>query len=150
MPRPSSGEAKKAVANPKTCKEWLTDDRQAFESTVRALKATLFILPSEHDGLLMEKVNKIDSSLSEAIAKADKPTSRHRIAYLALNACGDVNELYQHMTAVSTGSEISPHKKSAYQAFDHLVDVLQLMTNALAKRAERDLRDFIAGCNDGR
>ncbi|ANO57565.1 hypothetical protein [Vibrio phage vB_VhaS-a] len=149
MPRPTDG-AKKAVPNPKKCKEWLIDDKQPLESTVRAIKATLFIIPSERDGLLMEMVNKIDSSLSEAIAKAGKPTEHHRIAYFALNACGDINELYQHMRAVTTSSEISPHKKEAYQAFCHLVNVLQLLTNALAKKAERDVRDFIAGCNDGR
>lgn len=118
--------------------------------TIDATQSALRVIPVERDGALMDYTNQIRNK-AEHVNKASTGNMPHdHLAFHCLDLCGVIMELHDHYSQLSYASDKDNIKPYIYKGVSALIDALVVQTDDLSRIAENKLKDFIAGCTDGR
>ena len=118
--------------------------------TIDATQSALRVINAEREGVLMDYTNQIRNK-AEHINKASTGNMPHdQLAFHCLDMCGVIMELHDHFGQLSYAADKGNIKPYIYKGVSALIDALVVQTDDLSRIAENKLKDFIAGCTDGR
>ncbi|UOX38364.1 hypothetical protein VpasPP24_24 [Vibrio phage Vpas_PP24] len=140
----------KKQANRPNIKEHASKIMLSVLHTIDATQSALRVIPVERDGSLMDYTNQIRNK-AEHINKASTGNMPHdHLAFHCLDMCGVIMELHEHYGQLSYATDKDNIKPYIYKSVSALIDALVVQTDDLSRIAENKLKDFIAGCTDGR
>ncbi|QNJ59145.1 hypothetical protein [Vibrio phage vB_ValS_PJ32] len=129
----------------------LSDKAGTINGRLQSLSYLANSLPNAQEGSKL--LNIVDRCRESYTILQDTWASGIQVAIVAVNAlefCGNVLDLCEHLEEVETAGKEQRHDKEAFIALCSLAQSLRLLTHGVSTISEEQLKDFIAATTHGR